>query len=543
MSEKPESQVVGEAGRAASPAADDAKLSIFNGDAKEAIKKEHCLTFWQAIRLYPKAVGWSLFLSTAVAMEGYDIVLIASFFAFPPFRQQFGDRLSNGSYQVSAAWQSGLSNGARVGEIIGLIINGWVSERYGYRKTMMGFLITMIAFIFIPFFAKNIVTLQVGTILLGLPWGVFQTLTTTYAAEVCPMALRGYLTTYVNMMWGVGQLVASGVLRGFLQRSDEWAYRIPYALQWMWPVPLLVGAAFAPESPWWLVRRNRAEDARKALTRLTSNADAVELDQTVELMRRTNELERSISVGTSFWDCFKGVNLRRTEISCFAWAVQPLCGASLMGFAAYFFEQAGLSTDVAFDFSMGIYSMSIVGVVIAWFTMTYLGRRTLFLAGLSAMCLILLIIGFVSLAPSQTAGPNFAIGSLLLVWAFCYAVTVGTMTYSIVTEIPSNRLRTKTVVLGRSLYNVIGIINGVITPRMLNPRAWNWKGKAGFFWAGMCAICLTWSFWRLPETKGRTYAELDVLFANGVSARKFKKTDAEILEAHVVTEQNVKGSE
>ena len=69
MSEKPEPQVVSKVGRAASPAAKDAKLSIFSGDAKEAIKKERHLTFWQAIRLYPKAVAWSLFLSTAVAME------------------------------------------------------------------------------------------------------------------------------------------------------------------------------------------------------------------------------------------------------------------------------------------------------------------------------------------------------------------------------------------------------------------------------------------------------------------------------------------
>ena len=79
---------------------------------------------------------------------------------------------------------------------------------------------------------------------------MFQTLTTTYAAEVCPVVLRGYLTTYVNLMWSVGQLVAVGVLRGFLQRSDQWAYRIPYALQWMWPPVLLVGTMFAPDSPW-----------------------------------------------------------------------------------------------------------------------------------------------------------------------------------------------------------------------------------------------------------------------------------------------------
>lgn len=255
------------------------------------------------------------------------------------------------------------------------------------------------------------------------------------------------------------------------------------------------------------------------------------------MMRHTDELEKDISAGTSYWDCFKGIDLRRTEITCLAWATQPLCGASLMGFSAYFFQQAGLSTDISFDFSMALYAIAMVGVFVAWFAMTRLGRRTLFVGGLVFMCLVLLIIGFVALAPPMAKGPNFAIGSLLLVWALVYNITVGTITYSIVTEIPSGRLRTKTVVLGRNLYNVIGIINGVITPRMLNPSAWNWKGKAGFFWAGMCLLCLIWAYFRLPEPKGRTYGEMDALFERKVSVRKFKSTAAELFPGEVVEEK------
>lgn len=204
--------------------AENTKFATLSLDAKDATEKEHRMTLRQALKMYPKAIGWSIFLSSAVAMEGYDIVLIASFFAFPPFTRQFGKQLSSGKYQVTAPWQSALSNGARVGEILGLTINGIVAERYGYRKTMIGTLIAMIAFIFILFFATNIGTLVAGEILLGIPWGVVQTLTTTYAAEVCPVVLRAYLTTYVNLMWGLGQLIAVAVLRGFLQRSDQWAY-------------------------------------------------------------------------------------------------------------------------------------------------------------------------------------------------------------------------------------------------------------------------------------------------------------------------------
>ncbi len=134
--------------------------------------------------------------------------------------------------------------------MIGLMLNGWVSERFGYRYTVIGCLFCIVGFTAIFFTAQNVQTLLVAEILCGIPWGVFQTLTITYASEVCPVALRGYLTTYVNACWGLGQLIGIGVIRSMVGRTDEWAYRIPYSLQWMWPPFLIIGIFFAPESPW-----------------------------------------------------------------------------------------------------------------------------------------------------------------------------------------------------------------------------------------------------------------------------------------------------
>jgi SP family general alpha glucoside:H+ symporter-like MFS transporter len=497
----------------------------------EATDKEHRMTLWQAMRLYSKATGWSILLSTAIVMEGYDVVLMQSFYAFPEFARRYGQQQPDGSYQITAPWQAGLSNGANVGEILGLFLNGIVSERYGYRFTMMASLTALVGFIFIPFFAQNIQTLQAAEILMGIPWGVFQTLTTAYAAEVCPVALRGYLTTYVNLCWGIGQLIATGVLRALLQRTDQWAYRIPFALQWIWPVPLIVGIAFAPESPWWLVRKGRIDDAKRALLRLTSPESDPDFDpdQTVAMMVHTDALDRELTAGTSYWDCFRGIDLRRTEITCVTWAIQNLCGAAFMGYSTYFFKQAGLATEYSFDMSMSLYAVAIIGVFVSWFFMAHFGRRTLYLAGLVAMFVLLLVIGFVAVGSPPNSG--WIIGSLLLAYTLFYDITVGTVAFSLVAEIPSSRLRTKTIVLGRNLYNVIGIINGVITPYMLNPSAWNWKGKAGFFWAGMCFLCLVWTYFRLPEPKGRTYEELDLLFERRVSARKFTRTEVDIADS------------
>jgi SP family general alpha glucoside:H+ symporter-like MFS transporter len=161
-------------------------------DARLATEKEHSMSLWQGLKLYPKAVGWSLLISTCIAMEGYDVCLLSNFFGFPEFKKKYGSQLPDGTFEISAPWQAGLSNGVTVGEIIGLFINGWVSERYGYRYTVIACLMLIIAFTTIFFTAQSVVHLLVAEILCGIPWGVFQTLTITYASEVCPVALRGY---------------------------------------------------------------------------------------------------------------------------------------------------------------------------------------------------------------------------------------------------------------------------------------------------------------------------------------------------------------
>ncbi|KFY24633.1 hypothetical protein V491_02068 [Pseudogymnoascus sp. VKM F-3775] len=506
-----------------------ANLSDLINDANHATHTEKTMTIYQAFKTYPKAVMFSIILSTAIVMEAYDVILLANLYASPVFAKHYGSPTGDPehAFEIPARWQAGLSNGAAAGQIIGLLINGIVSERFGYRKTMIASLVAMTGFIFIPFFAENLITLEVGEILCGIPWGIFQTLTTAYASEVCPTQLRAYLTTYVNLCWVFGQLIGSGVLRAYALGTDKWSYKIPFAIQWIWPVPILVGVLFAPESPWWLVRRGRVEDARQALQKLTSfNADKsvdVDVDQTLAMIVVTNEKEKALESGVCYVDCFKGSNLRRTEIVCATWSIQNLCGSTFMGYSTYFYIQAGLPAVNAFDMSMAQFALGAIGTVGSWFLMLYIGRRAIYVYGLAALTLLLLLIGIVSF--SSSAAMPWVIGSLLLVYTFVYDITVGPVCYSLVSELPSARLKTKSIVLARSSYNIFGIVNGVITPYMLNPTAWNWKAKSGFFWAGLCFLCFLWSYFRLPEPKGRTYGELDMLFAGGISARKFEVTD------------------
>jgi SP family general alpha glucoside:H+ symporter-like MFS transporter len=108
----------------------------------------------------------------------------------------------------------------------------------------------MILCIFVQFFAQNIQTLLIGQIFCGICWGTFQTQTTTYAAEVTPIVLRVYLTSYVNLCWIMGQFISAGVVRALVSQKTQWSFRIPFAIQWVWPVPIIIGVVCAPESPW-----------------------------------------------------------------------------------------------------------------------------------------------------------------------------------------------------------------------------------------------------------------------------------------------------
>ncbi|PWZ03711.1 general substrate transporter [Testicularia cyperi] len=504
-------------------------------DAAEATKAQENMSLKQALRTYPRAIGFSLILSLAVVMEGYDTMLLGNFFAQPAFARKYGNCSEiTGECEIPAKWQTGLMNGSQVGSIIGLQITGIASERFGYRPTILVALILMTAFIFIPFFAPNLEILLLGQVLQGLPWGCFQTLTTAYAAEVTPVALRPFLTTWVNACWVIGQLVATGVLRATVNRTDHWAYKIPYALQWIWPVPIFIGCIFAPESPWWLVRQNRLEDAKKSLKRLAANDREFtdhEANQTVQMMIHTNELEKAAAEGGSYWDCFKRTDRRRTEIACVVWLIQVFCGGPLMGLSSYFYQKAGLPTDQAFNLSIGQFAMGLVGTLSSWFLLKKAGRRSIYLWGQVALCVLMITTGGLAFK-SSSQSVSWAIGSMLLMFTFIYDLTVGPVCYCLVAEISSTRLRAKTIVLARNAYNIGGIIANVLSPRMLNSTEWNWGAKAGFFWAGTGALCLVWTYFRLPETMNRSYGALDILFEQKVSARKFASTEVDMFASH-----------
>ncbi|GFZ47587.1 hypothetical protein JCM24511_05331 [Saitozyma sp. JCM 24511] len=466
--------------------------------AKAEAEADSKLTIRQALRKYKKAVFWSLFLSTSLIMEGFDLAIC--------------------------------------GQVLGLIVNGFCQDYFGCRKTFMFFMVWMVLAIFIPFFSTTPELLAAGEALCGIPWGVFQTLSTTYACEIVPTVLRPYVTAYVCMCWGAGNVIASVAVRACSVLTNQWAWRIPYGLQWIWPVPLFIGGYFAPESPWNSIRRGRYEEARKNLARLRApDTTQEEIDATVAYIDHTTRLEKAETSGATFIACFQGTNLRRTEINCVTWMAQILCGNALLNYAVVFLQNAGWSQDQTFNINIALRSCYVIGGIISWFLMVRVGRADLYIGGLAFMFACLIAIGGLGFAHSNSA--TLAVGIVLVIQTLCNMITVGPVCYPLVSETPSGRLRYKTIVIGRFVYQLTQIFNNSVTPRMVSSTSWNWGAKAGFFYAGTNLLCLVWCILRLPETKDRSFGEIDLLFENKVPARKFKHTKVD-RQCHFVLFRN-----
>ncbi|OAA53645.1 General substrate transporter [Niveomyces insectorum RCEF 264] len=447
-----------------------------------AVTQEERLPEVAAVKRYPTTVLRAMAMSFTIIIEGYDTVLISSLTAsnyYPGI-----DRT-----ELAGSSEVGLGDAAKCGAVVGLLINGYITECWSHRRVTLAALVIMCGLVFVSFFAPSVEVLLAGQVLVGVPWG----------------------------------LVAAGVLQGLVNNTTVWAFRIPFAIMRAWPVPIFFLAFFAPDSPWWLVRKGRLDDAAAALKRPSANLPDELIRQKVAMMVHTNNFEQSLKMESSYRDCFSGTSLRRTEIACMVLSAQSLPGQPMCYSASYFFTQAGLSADNAYKLSFGSMGLAFVGTCVSWVLMNFFGRRPLIVAGLSGMALILLVIGCLSYA--GTTGGQWAQSALAMVWLGVYSATVGPRSFALAAEVSATRLRSQTISIARNAYayNVVNMVDTTIEPYLINPTEANLGGETGFFWFGIGVLTTLWAVFRLPGTSGRTYAELDVLFDEKIPAWRFAK--------------------
>jgi len=350
--------------------------------------------------------------------------------------------------------------------------------------------------------------------------GIFVTVASSYCAEISPLQLRGITTGAVNEWIVVGQFISSCVIKGTGEIDSSWAYKIPLAIQWVFPLLILLGLPFVPESPWYFVRKGRVEDARRSLQRLMGNTNT-DLDLHLAQITETIELEERDAGQATWLDLFRGTDLRRTWIASMVFVCQEMVGVQfVLGYSTYFFELAGFNTSNSFSLGVGTLGIALVGNLLGIAFTNRLGRRPIFVWGMVACTVDTLLIGILSLIPGT--GALWAMGIFTMVYMLVYQGGIGPLAYCIYAEISSARLRSKTVAWGVGVNQVSALIINVINPYLINPDEANLQGKVGWIFGGMGVIFTFWSWFGIPETGGRTIDEIDILFEHKVPARKFR---------------------
>lgn len=166
--------------------------------------------------------------------------LNGNFVALKKFQTTYGVWVGPGAddYSIPTKWQSALFQSGQCGAFVGVFLAGPVTNRLGYRWTTILALILMNATIFISFFADSLALLTVGQALEGVPWGFFIANSPAYASEIVPLSLRGACTATLQMSWSIGSIIVAAATLGYNKQNSEWAWRVPLALQWIFPVSI-----------------------------------------------------------------------------------------------------------------------------------------------------------------------------------------------------------------------------------------------------------------------------------------------------------------
>ncbi|KAL5120316.1 hypothetical protein ACEQ8H_001874 [Pleosporales sp. CAS-2024a] len=500
--------------------------ALYKAAAIEAENSEHDMGVLDAVKAYPMAATWAFIMSCTIIMEAYCVFIMGSFIALPAFANDYGVYSKvKGKYIIVASWQSALQCSGPIGALIGVMVAGPITSRIGYRWATIGGLMLLNIFILVFYFAKSLPIMFLSQILEGIPWGIFIANAPAYCSEITPIQLRAPATQMLQMFWAIGAMIVGGVTYAYQPRLDDSAYRIPIALQWMFPTPLAILLFIAPESPWWLVRKGRLEEAERAVGRL-GRRSRLQPAENVAMMRRVIELERTVKE-PSLIELFKGRDLYRTAIVCGVYAAQNLTGNLIANQAVYFFEQAGMSTSTAFAMGLITSALQWIMVMLSWILTSYLGRRTIYVWGSLINVVFLIALG-VAGSVAVTRASNLASASLGLIVSVLFTLGPAPASWVIIGETSAIRLRPLTTGVGRASYYLVNIPCIFLSSYMLNADQANLRGRCGYVWAATGFVCFLLAYFFLPEMKNRSYREIDILFKRKVPARQWSKTNVEV---------------
>ncbi|KAJ7205450.1 hypothetical protein GGX14DRAFT_397587 [Mycena pura] len=317
----------------------------------------------------------------------------------------------------------------------------------------------------------------------------------------------------------------------------------PIAVQFVWAFVLGAGMALLPESPRFLLHRNREDAARRALARLASRpADSPEVAAELHEIRLALEDERAIG-GSSYMDCFRNTELKnglRTWTGIMLQGWQQLTGINfIFYYGTTFFISAGFKNAFIITVITDVVNtvMTIVGIQL----IDRVGRRRLLIIGAVGMAVCEFIVAIVGVTAGKLVGEvaiNTVAQRVLIAFVCFYiaffATSWGPVAWVVTGEIFPLNIRAKGMSLAVAsnwLWN-FGI--AYATPYLVDPSS---KGqpngvataalhvKVFFIWGSTCLGCLVFAYFFIPETKGLSLEQIDLLYKESTirTSDKYRK--------------------
>ena len=450
---------------------------------------------------------WAISIVAALGglLFGYDWVVIGG---AKPFYEKFFE-LRNASEQ---GWAMSC---ALVGCLLGAVISGSLSDRYGRRLLLilaaLLFGVSAVGTALAQMFHHFVMWRIVG----GMAIGLASNLSPMYIAEISPAAVRGKLVSLnqLTIVMGillaqfVNWLIAQPVPRdaSAMEILNSWNGQMGW--RWMFGVTAIpsllffLGMLAVPESPRWLARNGRQDEAERILRRLGGEAHS---KQALAEIRSSLATSKKVRLFALLDSRLVGVLSLGVSLAVF----QQWCGINVIfGYAEEVFSAAGYHvSDILLNIVItGAVNLAFTLVAIA--LVDKVGRRKLMLFGSAALALIYGLLGFGFYRHSR--GIHMLL--LVVVAIACYAMSLAPVTWVVISEIFPNHIRGAAMSVAVTSLWIASFILTYTFP-ILNRDL----GPAGTFWiyAGICLAGFLFIRWRLPETKGQTLEEIEEALAS-----------------------------
>lgn len=251
--------------------------------------------------------------------------------ALQKFADQFGRMNAlTGLYSIPTVWQSVGSGTPLAGVALGCLLAAPLGERFG-RKICFR-IISAIATVGVLVQATAIGSywqIIAGRIINSVSMGIICNIVPTYQTECAPPAIRGACINFYQFWQLVGALLATVINYACSTRTDQWAYRTVIVVQFIMPVTIMAGSFLLPDTPHWLLSKGRVEEAEEVMLWLRRGASPDVIRVEIHLIKAAIDEQHELHYATSYVDCFRGTNARRTMIAIGVQVFQQLQGASV----------------------------------------------------------------------------------------------------------------------------------------------------------------------------------------------------------------------